>query len=63
MAVELNVNAAHPNVVASNENSRLIGKDMIPAVVECQPNIVYPTFGQANFHLKTNVINIFQNAL
>lgn len=45
MAVELNVNAAHPNVVAGNENSRLIGKDMIPRVVECQPSIVYPTFG------------------
>lgn len=36
VAIELNVNATHPNVVADNENARLMGEYMVPLVVESQ---------------------------
>ncbi|XP_022890474.1 uncharacterized protein LOC111405704 [Olea europaea var. sylvestris] len=36
---------------------------MVSRIVENQFSIVYLAFGQVNFHLSTNVINMFQNAL
>lgn len=36
---------------------------MVLQVVQNLSSIAYPAFGQTNFHLRTNVINIFENAL
>ncbi|XP_022850774.1 uncharacterized protein LOC111372623 [Olea europaea var. sylvestris] len=58
-----NLGVAQPNIAAVNENTRLMGEYMVPLVVESQSSIVYPAFGQAHFHLRTDVINMFQNVL
>lgn len=33
--------------------------NVVPTLI--QPPIVYPPFGQVNFHIRPNVINLFQN--
>lgn len=63
MAIDLNVNVAHPAASASNENERLMEEYMVPPVVESRSSISYPAFGQANFHFRMDVINMFQNVL
>lgn len=63
IVIGANLEAAQPNVAVANENERLMEEYMVPPVVESQSGIVYPAFGQANFHLQTDMINMFQNAL
>lgn len=48
IVIGANMKAAQPIVAPVNENARLMGKYMIPPVVESQSSIVYPAFGQAN---------------
>lgn len=59
IAIEANLEATQPNVDAVNENARFMGEYMVPLVVKSQSSIVNPTFGQTNFHLSTDVINMF----
>ncbi|CAI9753560.1 unnamed protein product [Fraxinus pennsylvanica] len=47
----------------ADENARLMDEYMVPLVVESQSSILYPAFVQVNFYLRTDVINMFQNAL
>lgn len=63
IAIGANLRVEQPHEVVANESARLMGEYMVPPVVESQSSIVYPTFGQANFHLRTDVINMFHNAL
>ncbi|XP_022873080.1 uncharacterized protein LOC111392023 [Olea europaea var. sylvestris] len=39
----------------------LVGDFMTPQIIQSQSSIVYLPFGQSNFQLKTNVIQLFQN--
>lgn len=58
-----NLGEAQSNVVVCNEIARIMGEYAVPPVVESQSSIMYPAFGQANFQLRMDVINVFQNAL
>ncbi|XP_022868458.1 uncharacterized protein LOC111388032 [Olea europaea var. sylvestris] len=46
---------------AADEGNMLVGDFMTPQITQSQSSIVYPPFGQSNFQLKTNVIQLFQN--
>lgn len=39
----------------------LVGDYVNPLPAPIQPPIIYPPFGQANFHIRPDVINLFQN--
>ena len=60
-------NVQHNPVVQANERGEedegnmLVGEFMTPQIIQSQSSIVYPPFGQPNFQLKTNVIQLFQN--
>lgn len=41
----------------------LIGDYIVLPMVESQSSITYPTFGQANYHLGTDVINMCEHFL
>lgn len=62
MANELNNLMIHANEgEAMDEGNQILGDFLTPQVIQSQSNIVYPLFGQPNFYLKTNVIQLFQN--
>lgn len=63
IAIRANLEGVQLNIDAMNENEMLMGEYMIPPVMEGQSSIVHPAFGQANFHPRTNMINMFQNAI
>lgn len=44
-----------------NEAPILVGDYVNPISTPVQPVVVYPPFGQPNFHLRPHVINLFQN--
>lgn len=45
----------------ANDGNVLVADYVILASTFVQPAIIYPPFGQSNFHLRLDVINIFLN--
>lgn len=48
-------------LAVEEDGNTILGDFMAPLVVQSQSSIVYPPFGQPNFQLKINVIQLFQN--
>lgn len=59
ISIGANLGAVSPNIATVDDNAKLMDEDMIPPIVVKQSDIVYPMLSQANFHLRTNVINMF----
>jgi len=53
--------AAPANAEVQYDGNALLGDLWSPFIIQSQSSIVYPAFGQPNFQLKTNVIQLFQN--
>lgn len=62
IAFGINMGTKPSNMTVVNENARLMGEYMIPSLWK-PSSIAHSTFGQRNFYLRTDEINIFQNAL
>ncbi|XP_022899229.1 uncharacterized protein LOC111412524 [Olea europaea var. sylvestris] len=61
--VQLHEQIPQPNQPRANQNEAhvLVGDYINPIPAPVQPAVVYPPFGQPNFHLRSDVINLFQN--
>ncbi|XP_022883158.1 uncharacterized protein LOC111399906 [Olea europaea var. sylvestris] len=61
--VQLQEQIPQPNQQRAIQNgaSILVGDYVNPIPAPVQPVVVYPPFGQPNFHLRPDVINLFQN--
>ncbi|XP_022883647.1 uncharacterized protein LOC111400465 [Olea europaea var. sylvestris] len=61
--VQLHELVSQPNQPRANQSEApvLVGDYINPIPVPVQHVVVYPPFGQPNFHLRPDVINLFQN--